>query len=169
MSSFIGTNTSSAGVSVGCQQDDIRLWEQNEATNLMRWLHVNEAWHHFGFVTGWWPGTSSVNTSGAEWHAAVSYTYPELYSGAISKMAFTGVTRDVYGSILGGCIVKLYKTANIGFPGTKDTLLDETTSDVTTGVFVVYTPYHPDTHYLVSYKVGSPDVEGTTVNTLIGA
>lgn len=167
MSSFLGTPS---GVGLGQWQvaNDIRLWDENcRSGPLYAWVDIDEPWHHLGFATKWWPGGAGLDASGGEWHKAVAWGFPEFYSGAVSRVVFTGVTRDVFGTALGGCLVKLFKsTTNAN--GAKDTLIDEVTSDPS-GNFTVQSPYYPDTHYLVSYKTGTPDVEGTTVNTLIGA
>lgn len=76
---------------------------------------------------------------------------------ADQDFAITGVTRDVSGNVLGSCVVKLYRTDN-------DQMVGFTTSDAS-GNYRIYanTAY---TYYAVAYKAGSPDVEGTTVNTL---
>src|SRR3954454_12263498 len=75
--------------------------------------------------------------------------------------AISGVTRDSTGAALGSCTVKLYRTAT-------DVLVDTTVSDVSGNYsFPNVTP--GDTYYVVAYLAGSPDVEGTTNNTLVGA
>ena len=171
MSSFLGTTSGTAGVGIQQYADDKRLWP-NGLLNCDTYKHLSivEPFHHFGFQTDWWPARSSLDASGAEWLCAeLQWGRPEFTSGAITKVVFTGVTRDVNGAILASCLVKLFKTAAGSYPGTKDQLLDETTSNPTTGAFTVMSPYYPDAHYLVSYRAGSPDVQGTTVNTLIGA
>ena len=89
------------------------------------------------------------------------YHRMELVSGQTSAYSFAGVTRDAYGSPLGGATVKLYHTAD-------DVRVDASVSDAS-GNYVLYTPYYPDAHYIVMYKVGVPDLMGTTVNTLIGS
>ena len=68
-----------------------------------------------------------------------------------------GFTRDSTGAILGTCVVDLFRTAD-------DVKIDGTTSD-SVGAFVVRGNRGVN-HYLVAYKPGSPDVAGTTVNTL---
>lgn len=74
----------------------------------------------------------------------------------------SGVTRDSAGAILGGCVVELYQTLT-------DLPLQKVTSDATTGAFTFTAArYAPTTHYIVAYKAGSPDVAGTTLNTLTG-
>lgn len=72
-----------------------------------------------------------------------------------------GVTKDSTGAILGGCTVKLYLSAG-------DVLFDSQISDSVTGVYEFRTPASITQYYIVAYKAGSPDVTGTTVNTLIG-
>jgi len=47
-------------------------------------------------------------------------------------------------------------------------LIDSTISDPS-GNFLVSTAYYPDTHYIVAHKTGSPDIDGVTPNTLVGA
>lgn len=82
-------------------------------------------------------------------------------SGGSSRFGFTGITRDQYGSALPGCTVKLFRTSD-------DQLIDTATSDPTTGQFLVGSPYYPDEHWIYTRKAGSPDVQGVSVNTLIG-
>ena len=71
-----------------------------------------------------------------------------------------GVTRDSSGNVLGTCVVKCYDTLT-------DTVIFTTTSDEN-GNFAGTVP-NTNEHYLVAYKVGSPDVAGTSVNTLTGS
>lgn len=78
-------------------------------------------------------------------------------TGVTQNKFLSGVTRDSAGSILGNCIVDLFQTG--GDIITQTTVSDENGS---------FTFANPGTgpFYIVSYKVGSPDVAGTTVNTL---
>jgi hypothetical protein len=81
--------------------------------------------------------------------------YPPTY------FRITGTTRNSTGAALGTCVVDMFDTAT-------DVRIDTTTSDAT-GVFEFrYAGQPPTTYYLVAYKAGSPDVAGTTVNTLVG-
>lgn len=82
-----------------------------------------------------------------------------LEAGAYAY-GFTGVTRDQYGSPLGGVNVRLFRTSN--------SLLVATTTSDSAGNFTVATPYYPDAHFLVYQKTGSPDVQGASVFTLVG-
>ena len=169
MSSFTGNPADgTSGVDGSLRADDIRLWPEWADTSALNWVDPDDQFALNGFHTPWWPRTT-VTTSGQEWLEPSWTDWPEITRGHTSRMTFSGVTRDAYGSPLGGCTVKLFKTAAGTFPGQADTLVDTTISDPTTGAFLLYSIYYPDTHYIVSYKAGTPDVEGTTVNTLIGA
>lgn len=171
MSSFLGTTSGTAGVGIQQYADPaciLRIEEYNDPN--IYWVPPQSAWYPIvAFTSPWWPRGAGLDASGGGMLEAVGWALPTFYSGAISKMAFIGVTRDAYGSILPSCITKLFKTTDGAYAGTKDVLLDQTTSDATTGAYTLYTLYYPDAHYIVAYKAGSPDVEGTTVNTLIGA
>jgi len=81
--------------------------------------------------------------------------YPPTY------FRLTGITKDSTGAVLGGVTVQWFNTAD-------DKLFYETTSDAN-GVYEFRTAGQPpNAYYLVAYKPGSPDVAGTTVNTLVG-
>jgi len=79
--------------------------------------------------------------------------------GCNGRLSFVGVTRDQFGSPTGGVTVKLFRTST-------DQLVSTVLSDAS-GNYTITTPYYPDGHYLVCYKTASPDIFGTTVNTLI--
>ena len=75
-------------------------------------------------------------------------------------MTIRGVTKDSTGAALGNCTVHLFRSAD-------DSKSAEGVSDASGN-------YRLDasdrlTHYAVAYKAGSPDVAGTTVNTLTGS
>lgn len=74
----------------------------------------------------------------------------------------SGTTRDSTGAALGGCAVDWFNTAD-------DVKLGSTTSDAD-GLFEFRgAGQPPNAYYLVAYKAGSPDLAGTTANTLVGA
>lgn len=77
---------------------------------------------------------------------------------AASNRAITGVSRDSTGTILGLCVVDLFVTAT-------DQMVYSVTSDAS-GNFSFGNP-GTGPFYIVAYKTGSPDVAGTTVNTLV--
>lgn len=118
------------------------------------------------FANEFWPGGGNLlGDSGTDvgcCFRAVWWGIPDPASGSASRFGVTGVTRDQYGSVLGGVTVKLFRTS-------EDLKLDQTVSDPTTGEYLCNTPYYPDTNYLVFYKAGSPDVFGTSANTLIAS
>lgn len=70
----------------------------------------------------------------------------------------TGVTRDSGGNPLGGCTVELFDTRT-------DQRVAATVSDGS-GNFSL--PGASGPYYLVCYKAGTPDLAGTSVNTLTG-
>lgn len=70
----------------------------------------------------------------------------------------SGVTRDSAGAALGSCAVHLFRTAD-------DVEMDMLTSDAN-GNFEFRAPAPAQNYYVVAYLPGSPDVAGTTVNTL---
>ena len=85
---------------------------------------------------------------------------PPLPSGANGRLGFNGFSRDASGGVIAGVTVKCMLTAT-------DTKQSEAVSDVN-GLFVVSTA-EAGGHYLIFYKTGTPDIAGTTVNTLLGA
>jgi hypothetical protein len=72
----------------------------------------------------------------------------------------TGVTKDANGTALPNCVVRLYYTLG-------DSLAGVTTSDASGAFSFSIGPSL--TCYIVAYLPGSPDVSGTTVNTLVSA
>jgi hypothetical protein len=72
----------------------------------------------------------------------------------------SGTTKDSTGAALGSCVVDLFYTRD-------DTLAAKVTSDANGAFAFLIGPNL--SCYIVAYKAGSPDVAGTTVNTLVGA
>ena len=111
-----------------------------------------------------WPGAGGLMGDagdvmlplGNDWYAE-----PDMTKGSMSRFGVVGVTRDIYGSPIGGVTVTLYRTSD-------DSVQAKVVSDAL-GNYTVTTPFAPDSHYIVMYKAGSPDVFGTTQNTLVGA
>lgn len=69
----------------------------------------------------------------------------------------SGVTKDSTGAVLAACVVDVFKTSSDVIQGTN-------TSNAN-GEYLVQVPTQTN-HYAVAYKVGSPDVAGTTRNDL---
>lgn len=118
-----------------------------------------------GFYSDYWPGGRGfIGALGADFGVLLPVwrkLLRRITAGAASRVGFVGVTRDQYGAPVGGCVVQLFRTSD-------DLFIMEQTSD-TSGNFLLQSWYSPDTHYIVAYKAGSPDIFGTTVNTLVGA
>lgn len=116
------------------------------------------------YESPWWPkGGGFIGDQGLDIGLIEAAWWGEYdqAAGAASRYGFVGVTRDQYGSPVGSCTVKLYRTSD-------DVLLDTSTSDPS-GNFLLNTAYYPDAHYIVAHKAGSPDIDGVTPNTLIGS
>ena len=80
--------------------------------------------------------------------------------GVTKNNILNGVTRDSAGNPIGLCRVELYLTGN--------DMPVATTMSSAGGGFIFYNP-GSGPFYIVAYKAGSPDVAGTTVNTLTTA
>jgi hypothetical protein len=80
-----------------------------------------------------------------------------LLSDGLGNTSF--VTRDNADAPLANCVVDLFETAT-------DLLVATTTSDGS-GVFSFVVPNNAGFFYTVGYKVGSPDLAGASVNTLV--
>ena len=76
------------------------------------------------------------------------------------RWSLSGITKDSTGAVVGSCVVALYYTNT-------DLILSEQISDPTTGVFTFLIGPNAGSFYLVAYKSGSPDIAGTSVNTLM--
>lgn len=115
----------------------------------------------------WWPASGLIGDPHSQGLTAFETMRPDTWgeydvtAGTSGRFGFSGITRDAYGSPLGGMTVKLYRTST-------DEMVSSVVSDVN-GNFTVLTPYYPDAHFINIYKTGSPDVFGTTANTLVGA
>lgn len=72
----------------------------------------------------------------------------------------SGITKNSIGQALGNCVVRLFRTVN-------DAIVEEVVSD-DSGNYSFSIVGLGQTYYVVAYKAGSPDVSGTTVNTLQG-
>jgi hypothetical protein len=76
-----------------------------------------------------------------------------------TRLSISGITKDSSGVALGSCLVSLFRTSD-------NALIAQTTSDVNGNYQILIAS--SGAHYIVAYKAGSPDVAGTTVNTLVG-
>jgi len=76
-------------------------------------------------------------------------------NGTNTRYRIDGVTRDVYGTPMPGCIV-------LCLGQVAGDIVYTTLSD-TTGAYTVYTPYYGAANIVVSYKA-APDIAGATIN-----
>lgn len=115
------------------------------------------------FQSTHWPGSGMMGDGGVDVGilSAVQWGDYDQAAGASSRFGFVGVTRDSFGSALGGCTVLLFRTS--------DSLLMDTTTSDASGNFLLNTAYYPDAHFLVVRKTGSPNVSGATDGTQVGA
>lgn len=79
----------------------------------------------------------------------------------LPPLVIAGVTRDSAGAPLGNCSIDLFRTSN-------DALACSVQSDGS-GNYVSNPVGLGEKFYAVAYKPGSPDVAGTSVNTLTGS
>jgi len=114
------------------------------------------------FETMWWPrgGSCCLGSDMGLLEASWWGEYDQA-AGASSRFGFTGITRDANGTPVASCTVSLFRTSD-------NVLLDTQVSD-TNGSFLLSTPYYPAAHYIVAHKTATPDIDGVTVNTLIGS
>lgn len=83
----------------------------------------------------------------------------EGYAGHGSSKYIIGQVQDSLGASVSGAIVQGFRTSD-------DLYIGQCTAD-SNGRYVFETPYaSPTAHYLVAYRDGSPDIAGTTVDTL---
>lgn len=76
-----------------------------------------------------------------------------------TKYSISGVTKDSTGAVIAGCNVSLFRTI--------DNLFMEMVTSDASGNFSFFTVGLAEQYYVVAYKAGSPDVAGTTANTLV--
>jgi len=112
------------------------------------------------FETEWWPrGPGMLGADGALLEAAWWGEFDPA-AGSTTRFLFIGVTRDALGTPVPTVVVKVFLTAT-------DALIESTTSDPS-GNFTLGTHLYPNTHYIITHKTGSPDLDGISVNTLTG-
>lgn len=105
---------------------------------------------------------STPGTIPAVAHPRVVLAYsPPAIARTLTLFHIAGVTKSSTGTALASCTVKLYRTSD-------DVLIATTTSDGS-GNYSFPIGNTSTQFYLVAYKAGSPDVAGTSVNTIVGA
>jgi hypothetical protein len=84
------------------------------------------------------------------------------------NLRISGITMDVTQTALANCIVKLFDTTTDAF---SYQVVSTSNGSYVIDLQIILSKINSQTQtwYLVAYKSGSPDVAGTTVNTLQGA
>lgn len=128
----------------------------------------------YTFRGGWWPSRGGMRfcgdpaspcslIQGQGDSSGISGVWsPWVFGnqGTQSLKYIMGVCYDSVGGTVSGAVVQGFLTAT-------DRFVRETTAD-SNGVYELGTEYPGSQHYLVAYRTGSPDIAGTTVNTLTG-
>lgn len=127
-------------------------------------LAPEESDYGYGFVNPWWPyaGNLLAGSFGAGDGQIINYApwwqEPWVRSGCNGRLAFVGYTRDQYGSPLGNCTVRCFRTST-------NELVSQVTSDAN-GFYIATSPY-ADGHFLTVHKTLAPDVAGASIDTLV--
>ena len=82
------------------------------------------------------------------------------WRGSTNWKRITGITKDINDAVVGGATVKVYRTFDDSLLGTTVSAADGAYEIGVSDLFNCY---------LVAYKAGSPDIAGTTVNTVQGS
>ena len=163
--------------SFSTQNDPFRYFFLRATDETLHWPGWQwSVWHRSAQARPWedgllWPCSASMSgdVSGAgfivsqdasnnrKWGCPTANT--DIVAGGQTQLMLRGVTRDSTGTELGSCVVQAFRTSDDAFAG-------ECVSDAG-GYFAVPSKYGAVAHYLVCYKAGSPNVAGTSVNTLI--
>ena len=116
------------------------------------------------YATPWWPprggfyGDYAVDV-GVQ--AGQPYGNLERIGQAgASRLGFIGTTRDANGTLIGGVTCSLFHTS--------DRLWIMDTVSAADGSFFLQSPFAGDQHFIVFYKAGTPEIFGTTKQTLMG-
>lgn len=121
--------------------------------SLYVWDQVRTTWPSSQLLGGW------ANDLIVEPRAYDSLQFYK-WSGSTRWVQIAGITRNASGVPIGGVTVKVYRTS--------DDLELMSTVSADDGAYQVATNESFQC-YLVAYKAGAPDVEGTTRNDLVGS
>lgn len=117
-----------------------------------------------------WSYGCSINYGNPSGNDGVSYEgnhtdawcVPVIPDGTQSIKFIKGLCVDSTGAVAASALVAAYRTSDNAFAGS-------VTAHANDGSYAVPTQFVGVNHYVVAYKAGSPDIAGTTVNTLVPA
>lgn len=124
---------------------------------------ADNAYYQYPYATRWWPKHSVImggwigSADDTFQNLAPSWIDPWTRSGANGRLAFVGYTRDPYGSVLGGCTVRLFRTV--------DTSLQSMVTSDANGLYFATTPFN-DAHFEVIHNAAG-NLAGATRNDLL--
>lgn len=81
------------------------------------------------------------------------------YRGTYARKKFAGRIINAVQTPVAGAIVLLFRTSD-------RLLVEESLSDAN-GYYELYSP-HNSAHFIMAYLTGSPNIQGTTINSLVG-
>lgn len=111
-------------------------------------------------MSPYWPGGGRFTGEAAVLLIAPpDYTPRPVQQAGNSQLGFSGVTRGLDNSPVGGVTVRLFRSS--------DSRLVTTTVSRSDGSYNVSTPYPGENHFIVCHKSGSPEIAGASIATLI--
>jgi hypothetical protein len=114
-----------------------------------------------GYTSNFWPGNRGLADDSGQLSAVYGRSIARFAWGQGSRVGFVGTTYDQNGNVLGGVTCSLFRTSD------RLWIMDVISGG--DGSFLLQSFYSPDTHFIVFSKAGSPEVFGTTRQTLVGA
>lgn len=122
--------------------------------HLENWRSDEEA------MSPYWPGGGGMLGEGQPLLISPSdYTPRTADFGGNGTIGFSGVTRDLRNSPVGGVTVRLFRSA--------DSQLAAVGVSRNDGSYNIATPYAGEEHFLVCHKSGSPEIAGASIATLV--
>lgn len=120
----------------------------------------------FIYQTRWWPRQGQIFGGWGDGSGCCDFLNkptrwkaPRIERGCNGRLGFVGYTRDQFGSVLGNCTVRLYRTST-------EEQVCKVTSDAN-GLYFATTPYS-DGHFLVIHNSGGT-LAGATKDSLTPA
>jgi len=134
-------------------------WADNEDIIVTSddWNSTSEA---RGFASPWWPTSAGQMVGDASGGGLITpVVFYDMWRsfGSNGRLSFVGYTRDSYGSAVGNCTVRCFRTSTTE-------LVSTVTSDAN-GLYQATSPYG-DAHFLTVHKAGTPSIAGASIDSL---